>query len=176
MNSVHDSAHGVSGRADERMTALHEVHAAPLHRFLLRLTLGDRQAAEDLLQETFLRAWRNLDRMPTEAESTRRWLFTVARRIAIDAARSRQVRPVEVGAVSITELATEDDHADRVVAVEVVRDALRRLSPRHRQVLLEVYVRERSTRQAAEILGIPEGTVKSRTHHALRALRALLGE
>ncbi|MEU5943720.1 sigma-70 family RNA polymerase sigma factor [Micromonospora sp. NPDC047548] len=158
------------------MNALHEAQARPLYRFLLRLTLGNTQAAEDLLQETLLRAWRHLDHLPSETEPLRRWLFTVARRVAIDAARSRQVRPPETGALDLTTIPADDSPIDQFVAAHTIRAALARLSHDHRQVLLEVYVRERSTKEAAAILGIPEGTVKSRTHHALRALRAIVGQ
>lgn len=162
--------------ADERMTALCQAHSPSLYRFLLRLTLGQRQAAEDLLQETLLRAWRHLDGLPSDVDSIRPWLFTVARRIAIDAARTRQVRPKEVGVIDLTTLADEDDPIDRLITVNTIRSALTRLTPNHRRVLQEIYVRRRSTAQTATILNIPEGTVKSRTHHALRALRVAVGE
>ncbi|MBO4207024.1 sigma-70 family RNA polymerase sigma factor [Micromonospora echinofusca] len=157
---------------DEWMTELYVAHAEALRRFLRRLTLGDLQAAEDLLQETLLRAWRHLDQLPTDVASLRPWLFTVARRLAIDAARTRQVRPTEVGSVDLTWFAADDNGIDQVLAAETIRAALARLTEEHRRVLLEVYIQERSTREAAAILGIPEGTVKSRTHQALRALRA----
>jgi RNA polymerase sigma-70 factor (ECF subfamily) len=80
--------------ADQRMQALYRAHARPLYRFLLRITFGDPQAAEDLLQETLLRAWRHLDGLPAEADTLRSWLFTVGRRRAPAApARSRSVSP-----------------------------------------------------------------------------------
>jgi RNA polymerase sigma-70 factor (ECF subfamily) len=162
--------------ADERMTALYRAHSPSLYRFLLRLTLGQRQAAEDLLQETLLRAWRHLDDLPSDVDSARRWLFTVARRIAIDAARARQVRPKEVGSIDLTTIADDGSAIEQLINVNTIRAALTRLTPNHQRVLLEVYVNGRSTAQAAAILGIPEGTVKSRTHHALRALRTAVGD
>ncbi|RKR86729.1 RNA polymerase sigma-70 factor (ECF subfamily) [Micromonospora pisi] len=161
--------------ATARMQALHADHAEPLYRFLLRLTWGERYLAEDLLQDTMLQAWRHLDRLPTEAEALRRWLFTVARRIAIDAARARQARPTEVGVTDMTQLAESTDATEGVVAVQTVRRALPKLTPAHRAVLVELYFLGRSTDEAAARLGIPEGTVKSRAHYALRALRAAIG-
>jgi RNA polymerase sigma-70 factor (ECF subfamily) len=159
---------------DARLEALYRAHGRALYRFLLRLTFGQRQAAEDLLQETLLRAWRNLAGLHPNVDLLRPWLFTVARRIAIDTARARQVRPAEVGTADLTMVAVVDDEIERLVAVESVRQALRTLSPEHRSVLAEGYYQGRSTRETADRLGIPEGTVKSRTYYALKALRAAL--
>jgi RNA polymerase sigma-70 factor (ECF subfamily) len=161
--------------ADERMAALHQAHSASLYRFLLRLTLGQREAAEDLLQETMLRAWQHRDDLPP-GDAVRPWLFTVARRIAIDAARSREVRPKVVDAVDLTTFADDGDPIEHLVNDITIQTALTRLSPKHRNVLLEVYVRSRSTAEAARILNIPEGTVKSRTYQAVRTLRAALSD
>ena len=132
------------------------------------------QMAEDHLQETLLRAWRHLDVLDLDADRVRPWLFTVARRVAIDAARARTVRPKEIGTIDLTTVPANDCPIERFIAGHDVRKALRALSEDHRRVLLEVYVRGRSTREAADVLNVPEGTVKSRTHHALRALRRAL--
>src|SRR3954465_5665892 len=78
------------------MRALYAEHAGPLLAFVLRLTRGDRQRAEDIVQETLLRAWRNADLLRDwEETSPRPWLVTVARRIAIDGYRSENSRPLE---------------------------------------------------------------------------------
>lgn len=122
-----------------------------------------------------LQAWRHLDRLPAEGESVRRWLFIVARRIAIDAARARQARPTEVGVIDLTGIPGRSDLVECVVAEQTVRRALPKLSAAHRAVLNELYFQGRSTDEAAARLGIPEGTVKSRAHYALRALRAAIG-
>ncbi len=158
------------------MREIYHAHAPALHRFLLGVTFGEQQVAEDLVQETLLRAWRNLDKLAPDVATLRPWLFTVARRIAIDAARARQARPSEVGTVDMTVLPERDDPIERLVAVQTVRAALRRLTVEHREVLLEIYYGGRSVAEAAALLGIPEGTVKSRTYNALRALRAVLDE
>ena len=84
-----------TSQAQERLSELYADHSRPLLNFLLRLTNGERTAAEDLLQETMIRAWRHLETVPTEPENIRRWLFTVARRVTIDAVRMRQARPAE---------------------------------------------------------------------------------
>jgi RNA polymerase sigma-70 factor (ECF subfamily) len=160
--------------ADDRMQALYSAHARALYRFLLRLTFGERAAAEDLLQETLLRAWRHLDGLTADVETLRPWLFTVARRIAIDAARARRARPAEVAVLDLGALPSRDDPIEAMLTVQTVRQALNLLSPEHRGVLIEIYFRGRSAREAATVLGIPEGTVKSRAHYAVRFLRTAI--
>jgi RNA polymerase sigma-70 factor, ECF subfamily len=160
--------------AHERMHTLYQVHAPAVYRFLLRLTFGERQAAEDLLQETMLRAWRNIHDLNSDPMSLRRWLYTVARRIAIDAGRAKQARPAEVALPTMAGLSTPDGAIDQMLAAQLVKQAMSSLSPDHRAVIIEIYFRDRPAAEAATRLGIPEGTVKSRTYHALRALRAAL--
>ncbi len=161
--------------AESRMREIHDVHSGPLFRFLVRLTLGDRSLAEDLLQETMLRAWRNLEVLPLEAERISRWLYTVARNVAIDAARARRIRPPEVTVHDISWIEPSGDPLDRLVTAHTVRRGLERLTADHRSVLVELYFRGSSTAEAAVRLGIPEGTVKSRAYYALRALHAAVG-
>jgi len=157
--------------AQERMSQLYTLHAGPLFRYLLRLTLGDRRETEDALQETFLRSWRQLRHRPLDVQTLRPWLYTVARRVVIDAVRARQARPTDVGGIDMAALAVADDDIERMLTVHAVRSGLMSLRPEHREVLVEVFYRERSVKETAKALGIPEGTVKSRTHYALRALR-----
>ncbi|MEV4813108.1 sigma-70 family RNA polymerase sigma factor [Micromonospora avicenniae] len=154
------------------MTTLHAEHARAVLRLLLLLTHGQRQTAEDLLQETMLRAWRHLDSVPAEPEAARRWLLTVARRLVIDGARLRRGRPVEVHLVDMTWIPAGDDTTNSALASYAMRHALGRLSPAQRSLLSEVYLVGRSAEEVAGRLGLPIGTVKSRTHYALRALRS----
>ncbi|MBV1856697.1 sigma-70 family RNA polymerase sigma factor [Catellatospora tritici] len=156
------------------MTALHADHAAALLRVLLVLTHGQRQTAEDLLQETMLRAWRHLDAVPTETDAARRWLLTVARRLVIDGVRLRLNRPAEVHLLDMTWIPADDDTTGTALASHTIRQALGRLSPAQRRLLREVYLVGRSQQEVAGRLGMPVGTVKSRTHHALCALRTSL--
>ncbi|WP_203918801.1 sigma-70 family RNA polymerase sigma factor [Rugosimonospora africana] len=159
-----------AGRA-ERMTALHADHARAVLRLLLVLTRGQRQSAEDLLQETMLRAWRHLDAVPAEPDAARRWLFTVARRLVVDRVRLQRGRPDEVQLVDMTWIPAGEDTTGAALASYAIRDALDRLSPAQRRLLCEVYLVGRSPAEVAGRLGVPIGTVKSRTHYALRALR-----
>ncbi len=168
---------GVPGAtADDRLLrALWAEHASPLLSFALRLTGGDRGWAEDIVQETLLRAWQHPQALDPARGPLRPWLLTVARRIAIDEHRARQARPPETGDEALLNLAGEDD-IDRALESWLVADALASLSPAHREVLLETYYCGRSVSQAADVLGVPAGTVKSRTFYALRALRLALEE
>ncbi len=155
------------------MRALHDEHAPALWSFTLRLT-GDRSRAEDVVQETLLRAWRSPRILDGTHGATRAWLFTVARHLVIDGWRSSRAQR-EVTVADLPEPPTDDD-TDRVLQAWLVADALARLSTDHRQVLVECFYEGRSVAEAAIQLGIPEGTVKSRTHYALRALRLVLDE
>jgi RNA polymerase sigma-70 factor (ECF subfamily) len=152
---------------------LYAEHAGPLLRYALHLTSGDRQRAEDIVQETLLRAWLHPDAIAERP--ARPWLFAVARNLAVDAYRARKARPREVGE-SALELIPAPDEADRALESWAVADALQTLRPDHRAVLLETYYRGSSVAEAATVLGIPPGTVKSRTFYALRALKLALEE
>ncbi|MBO4270759.1 sigma-70 family RNA polymerase sigma factor [Microbispora triticiradicis] len=166
---------GVSpaGTADEELVrALFEDHAGPLYGYVLRLT-SDPGRAEDVVQETLLRAWRNPAVL--EGRPVRAWLFTVARNIVVDQHRARRSRPQETGDEALAVLPA-DDELDRAVESWGVAEALASLRPEHREVLMETYYRGRSVKEASEILGIPQGTVKSRTYYALRALKLALEE
>jgi len=169
--SARPSPHAESDEPDERLGDLYRQHAGPLYRFLLRLTVGDRHQAEDHLQETLLRACRHLKDRVLDTEEQRRWLFTVARRIVIDSVRTQRARPIEVAGTNIVRMPTKSDDIERLLVVESVRSALMTLSPKHRETLIELFYHHRTAREAAEVMGIPEGTVKSRTYYALRALR-----
>lgn len=161
------------------MRQLHDEHAAALWAFCLHLTGNDRARAEDVAQETLLRAWRNAAVLEESRGSVRSWLFTVAKNIVIDEWRSQRVRR-EIPSDDLSELhrmaPQVDDRTDELLLAWVVAEALTSLSADHRAVLLECYYRGRSVAEAAQRLGIPAGTVKSRTHYALRALRLALEE
>ena len=160
---------------ERSLRALYDGHAGVLLAYALRLTAGDRARAEDIVQETLLRAWRNADVLDDDVRPVRPWLFTVAQRLAIDAHRARHARPPEVGDAALATVPALDD-VEQTLDRIVVADALQALSPEHRSVIVETYFRGRSVSEAASALGIPPGTVKSRCYYGLRALKLALAE
>ncbi|HEY6423081.1 MAG TPA: sigma-70 family RNA polymerase sigma factor [Pseudonocardiaceae bacterium] len=161
------------GSDDALIRAVYEQHGRALLAYATKLT-GDRAAAEDVLQETLVRAWRHSEVLINGQGSVRAWLLTVAGRIVVDRARARAVRPREV-AESPAQPPMERDHADQVIDSMEVFEALQKLSEEHREVIVQLYFRGRSLLEVSEALGVPEGTVKSRSYYALRALRNSFG-
>jgi RNA polymerase sigma-70 factor (ECF subfamily) len=149
-------------------------YAAALWGFCLHLT-GDPVRAEDVAQETLLRAWQRFPTLNQSRGSVRSWLFTVARNIVIDEWRSKRSQN-ERAVAELPERGDPVDQTDQLLQSWVVAEAVTQLSAEHRAVLLECYYRGCSVAEAARRLGVPEGTVKSRTHYALRALRLALQE
>nr|WP_312881826.1 sigma-70 family RNA polymerase sigma factor [Actinomadura alba] len=154
---------------------LYRQYQRPLLGFVLRLTAGDRQWAEDVVQETMIRAWRSVDRLDSEASSLMPWLATVARRIVIDDRRRKDARPRETDDGPLEHLQIPDD-VEGLLRTVVVSEALNALTPAHREILNETVLRDRTVNEAAQRLGIPVGTAKSRVYYALRALRVALEE
>jgi RNA polymerase sigma-70 factor, ECF subfamily len=158
---------------EARLVALYDAHAGPVWRYVVRLT-GDRAGADDVVQETLLRAWRSPKILEQEPSTTRAWMFTVARHIVIDevrSARRRHERTVD----ELPERSTGDD-TDALFDAIIIQEALASLTAEHRAVIVKAYYRGLSIAQTAAELGIPDGTVKSRLHYGLRALRLALQE
>lgn len=157
------------------MRQVHDEHAAPLWHFSLRLVGNDRGRAEEVVQETMLRAWRHRTILEAPPPALRAWLFTVARNLVIDEWRRHRAHS-EIPVADVPEEPEDGDRTDQLLLSWVVAEALTQLSPEHQAVLLECYYRGRSVAEAAGRLGVPVGTVKSRTHYALRALKLALEE
>jgi RNA polymerase sigma-70 factor (ECF subfamily) len=160
-------------RDEELSRALYSEHASALLSYVQRLMQGDRQLAEDIVQETMLRAWKHADRLPVAAQ--RPWLFTTARHLVIDAYRARAARPPEAPADTLV-AAVADNGLDSALDAVLLTDALHALNAEHRSVLFDCYYRGNTAAQIAAARSLPPGTVRSRIHYALRALRLALQE
>lgn len=159
------------------MKALYDEHAAALWRYALRLS-SDRNRAEDVVQETLLRAWQHPEVLAdTDGthRSARAWLFTVARNMIIDESRSARFRK-EVGSLDAAPERAGPDDVTAALDRMLIADAMAQLSPEHRAVIYRSYYKGLTTAQIAADLDIAEGTVKSRLHYAVRALRLTLQE
>ncbi|NQX15014.1 sigma-70 family RNA polymerase sigma factor [Rathayibacter sp. VKM Ac-2857] len=157
----------------EMLRALHDEHSAALWRFVLRLT-GDRQLAEDVVQEALLRAWKHPEILAQGEAAARSWLYTVARNIVIDDRRSARHNR-EFGTDEVPERA-HGDRTDQVLDAWLLSEALTTLSHDHRAVIVHAYYGGRTVGEIAELLGIAPGTVKSRMHYGMRALKLALQE
>lgn len=176
MRTRQQTAAGSStGRADDELVRLlYAEHAGPVYAYCLRWT-GDAQRAEDVVQEVFLRAWRNLSRLDLQTRPARPWLLAVARNILTDLHRAQRTRPMLVDDGALADVPAPDD-LDRAAESWRIATALQQLTPEHREVLVHTHWMGRSVAETARVLGVPPGTVKSRTYYALRALRLVLEE
>lgn len=155
------------------LRAAYAAHGRELFGLAVR-TLDDSMAAEEAVQETFLRAWRAGSAYDSRLGSLRTWLFAILRNVMIDMMRARAIRPQPAGETS--ETPADDRTLERVLESWQVEEALRKLSAEHREVLIEVFYRGQPYREVAAALHVPVGTVKSRIYYALRSLRLILEE
>ncbi|TWD80913.1 RNA polymerase sigma-70 factor (ECF subfamily) [Kribbella amoyensis] len=144
-----------------------------LRRYVKSLVGWDTFAVEDVVQETLMRAWQQAETLDWESRPIRMWLFRVARNLVVDLhRRERRAVPSGLCEAEFATTISAPDPAERVTDRHVLVDALRRLSPAHREVIVRVHLRGQPGEVVATALGVPLGTVKSRTHTAVRALRA----
>ncbi|MDE1924633.1 MAG: RNA polymerase sigma factor [Patescibacteria group bacterium] len=158
-------------------------HLPSAYSFALRF-VGSREEAEDIAQETFLKAWKNLKQYRKEASKFKTWLLRITRNTAIDFLRKKK---------NIAFSGFENESGENVLAETVadqsplpeelfakagdsqeVNQALLQLSPRHRELLLLYYTNDLTFQEIGEVLGESQNTTKSRHRRALQALRKIL--
>jgi RNA polymerase sigma-70 factor (ECF subfamily) len=156
------------------MQVLFARHHVRVYRFVLRL-VRDQTKAEDLISEVFLDVWRQAGKFEARsAVST--WLLAIARYKALSALRRRPDEELD----DETAAAIEDPGDDPETALEkkdkgeILRKCLTTLSPEHREIIDLVYYHEKSVEEVAEIVGIPQNTVKTRMFYARKRLSELL--
>lgn len=156
------------------LVAIHDAHGQALLRYVLRLTRGDMAFAEDVMQESLLRLWRKPELLAQDSDGIRAWLYTVARNQVIDDRRSaRYARELQTD--SVPERSSPDEFGP-AFDKWILSDALLSLSRDHRVVIVRSYYLGETVADIAAHEQIPEGTVKSRLHYAVRALRIALQE
>ena len=169
-----DPRDGLGGDPDAVIRELYSHYAKALHGYVEQFC-PDRSSADDIVQETFIRAWRHLPQLSADDRPIRPWLFRVARNLLIDANRAARARPTTVPGQSAGEIGMDAD-LDEVLDRQLVAVALQHLSPAHQSVLVETFYQGGTMATVARELGIPHGTARSRLHYALDALRQHLEE
>lgn len=156
------------------MRVLFARHRLMVHRFVLRL-VRDEAAAEDAVSDTFLDVWRQADDFQGRSKVST-WLLSIARFKALSALRRRRDAGLdEEWAAEIPDEAdTPEVISQKLDKGAAIRLCMEKLSAEHREVLDLVYYHEASVDEVAEIVGIPEGTVKTRLFHARKKLAELL--
>jgi RNA polymerase sigma-70 factor, ECF subfamily len=144
-----------------------------LLRYVVKLLTPDLRNAEDIVQETLLQAWLRADELDWQDRPIRPWLFRTARNLTVDLWRKDRSVPLGDVADIIQDMASRDI-ADHVVDRHWLVLALRRLPQAHYEILIYVHLLGLGGAEVANALRIPRGTVKSRTHHAMRSLRRVL--
>ena len=168
---------GDSDRDDDRaalLRAVHDEHGQALFRYVLRLTNGDTQFAEDVVQESLLRLWRKPEILEQSTDTVRAWTFTVARNLVIDDRRSS--RYVRERSTDVLPERHTGDPIDPAFDKWILSDALMALSQEHRTAVVRCYYLGQTVADISRQEGIAEGTVKSRLHYAVKALRNALQE
>jgi RNA polymerase sigma-70 factor, ECF subfamily len=157
--------------------AAYAAHGPELYRFAWR-QLGDGGAAQDVVQEVFLRAWRASASYDPQVASLRTWLFAIARNVVVDEVRRHAVRPWQRALTDDADPPAPPTAGidESLVDAWVVEEALRRIGEDHRTAIVQTHLRGRPHADVAAELGIPIGTLRSRVFYGLRALRLALEE
>lgn len=158
-------------------------HLRGVYSFALRL-VGDAAAAEDISQETFLKAWKSLKKYNQASSKFKTWLLRIARNTAIDYLRKKKHIPLsafenEAGGNVLAETVADTGELaptmlERLDDARELHEVLAQLSPKHREILLLYYSNDLTFEEIAQMLGEPANTVKSRHRRALVALRTLI--
>ncbi|MEA2935430.1 MAG: hypothetical protein QOD74_2076 [Variibacter sp.] len=156
------------------MQVLFARHHVRVYRFVLRL-VGDASRAEDLISDVFLDVWRQAGRFEGRAQVTT-WLLAIARFKALSALRKKPDQELDdeaAGAIEDT-ADTPEVTVQKKEKSEILRECLKSLTAEHREIIDLVYYHEKSVEEVAEIVGIPENTVKTRMFYARKRLSELL--
>lgn len=171
------------GGDEAAFSTLVERHLKTVYSFVVRF-VGNEQEAEDIVQETFLKAWKNARQYRAEASKFKTWVLRIARNSAIDHLRKRkhiafsEFENAEGQNVLAETVADPNELPDELFArkeeVSELQAAMERLSPEAREILLLHYTNGLTFLEIGELLGQPQNTVKSRHHRAILSLKKAL--
>jgi RNA polymerase sigma-70 factor (ECF subfamily) len=149
-------------------------HRTAIYRTAYGLT-GDRHAAEEVLQDTFQRAWQRRATLNADVSPVP-WLHRVALNLCYSRLGRRRLPSQPIGDAVLAEVRDDavepPERAEREELRRIVREGVAALPPKHQSVVVLYYLHELSLQETAELLDVRLGTVKSRLHYALRTLRA----
>jgi RNA polymerase sigma-70 factor (ECF subfamily) len=156
------------------MRVLFARHSVRAHRFVQRI-VGDGALAEDIVSEVFVEVWRSAGRFDGNSKVST-WILGIARFRALSALRRRKDDALDdVTAEAILDTADDPEVAvQKTDRVAILRKCMSHLSRAHREIIDLVYYHEKSVDEAAEIIGIPSNTVKTRMFHARKRMSELL--
>jgi RNA polymerase sigma-70 factor, ECF subfamily len=166
---------GLVAKGDKgAMQVLYARHKIRVFRFLMRF-VGREVAAEDLVSEVFIEAWRHADRFEARSQVLT-WLLAIARHKALSALRRRSVHEVDDDGLEFVQDPCEDAEAtmQKTERSALIADCLKQLSSAHREIIDLVYYHERTIHDVAEIIGVPQNTVKTRMFYARKHMAELL--
>ncbi|WP_042196560.1 RNA polymerase sigma factor [Paenibacillus camerounensis] len=182
MNEVADDVQlmqQIRQKDPDALEKLYDRYEQMIYSFAYRI-VKDSMAAEEVMQELFMRIWKNAEQYDSAKGKLPTWMFTVTRNIAIDQLRKTNSRPAQQSADSeeVQQLrdtgAMTEDMVEMLLAGEQVREALLELSRDQQQVVDLIYYQGLTQQEAAYHVAVPLGTVKSRVRLAMRQLQKRL--
>jgi RNA polymerase sigma-70 factor, ECF subfamily len=162
-----------TGNVGPPVAELYRRYGKRLYRFGVN-NLGNEGLAEEMVQETFVRLWRTASRFDADKASVGTYLYVIARSVAADIRKRPSSRPLQ--AVDEADVPPQPDSVDKILDSMIVREAFDTLGPAHAEVIRLARDEGLTQSQIADRLGLPLGTVKTRTFHGMRALRTALIE
>jgi RNA polymerase sigma-70 factor (ECF subfamily) len=166
---------GQIGQGDKHaMQVLFGRHNVKVFRFLMRF-VDNEATAEDLVSEVFIEVWRNAAQFEARSQVST-WLLAIARNKALSALRRRSTDELDEEVLEFVEDPNDNPEValQKVERSELLRDCLKQLSPAHREIIDLVYYHERTIEDVAEIIGVPQNTVKTRMFYARKRIGELL--
>ncbi len=164
----------IAAHDKDAMRALFVRHNVRIFRFLTHI-LGDAATAEDLVSEVFIEVWRSAGRFEARSKVST-WILAIARYKAASARRRRCCDQLDESAIELLEDPADDPEvaAQKKKRAALLRDCLRQLSPAHREIINLIYYQEQSIAEVAQIIGIPQNTVKTRAYYARKHMAQLM--